>query len=85
MVEVGNFGSLFEGFWSIKALPSAMITAWRILVDRLPTQVNLEKRGIVLESSTCVFCGEEEESGSHVFFKCKVALRVWSLCSKWVG
>jgi len=29
-------------------------------------------------------CGEVEESGSHVFFKCKVAWRVWCLCSKWI-
>jgi len=62
-----------------------MTTALRVLVDRLPTRVNLEKRRIVLESNLCVLCEEEEESRSHVFFKCKVAWNVWCMCSKWVG
>jgi len=45
----------------------------------------LEKRGLILDSILCVMCGEEEETGSHVFFKYKVAWRVWCLCCEWVG
>jgi len=37
-----------------------MTTAWCILVDRLPTRVNLEKRGIDMDNNICVMCGEEE-------------------------
>ena len=62
-----------------------MTTVWKVLADRLPTHVNLEKREIDLESSMCFLCREEKEFGSHIFFKCKVAWKVWSLCSKWVG
>jgi len=72
-------------FWSIKALPSALTTAWRVLKDMLPTRANLERRGLILESNRCAMCGEDEESGSHVFFECRVAWRVWCLCSEWVG
>lgn len=54
-------------------------------MDRLPTRVNLESRGIPVESNSCVLCGLEEEFESHVFFSCMVAWRVWCLCSKWIG
>ena len=40
----GVFRSLYEAFWSIKVLTSSMTTAWRVLGDRLPTCVNLEKK-----------------------------------------
>jgi len=62
-----------------------MTTAWRNLADRLPTRVNQEKRGIGLESNVCVMCGEEEETGNHVFFNSKVAWRIWCMCCQWIG
>jgi len=77
----GELRPLYEFFWTIKALPSKMTTAWRVLVDKLPTRVNLEKKGTDLDSNVCVICGEEEETCNHVFFKCKVAWRVWCMCN----
>jgi len=67
---------LYEALWSIKVLPSALTTSWRVLDDRLPTHANLERRGLILESNRCAMCGEDEETGSHVFFECRVAWRV---------
>ena len=29
-------------------------------------------------------CREEEKTENHVFFKCKVAWRVWCMCSQWI-
>jgi len=81
-VEEGTHNSIYKVLWNLKALSSSMTTAWRVLVDRLPTRENLVKRGFILKSSLCVLGGDEEESGSHVFFKCKVA---WKVCSKWIG
>jgi len=54
MSEVGTYGSMYEVFWSIKGLPYSMTTAWRVLVDRLSTHANLERRGILVESNLCV-------------------------------
>ncbi|KAK7373394.1 hypothetical protein VNO80_06800 [Phaseolus coccineus] len=71
LVEDGTYDSIYEDFWSSKSLPSSMTTASRVSADRLPRRVNLEKRGIVMESSMCVLCGEEEELRSQVFFMCK--------------
>jgi len=83
--DEGANSTLYEALWSIKALPSALTTAWRVLNDRLPTRANLERRGLILETNRCAMCGEDEESGSHVFFECRVTWRVWCLCSEWVG
>jgi len=47
----GDLKSLYDSFWSIKALPSMITTAWRVLVDRILTRVNLEKKGVGLESN----------------------------------
>jgi len=64
----GEMRSLYENFWSIKALPSTQVVAWRILLDRLPTCVNLEGRGVTLVSKLCVMCGTVEETTKHIFF-----------------
>lgn len=84
-LDGGDFRSLYEAFWSIKALPSSMTIAWRVLGDRLPACVNLAKRRVVLKNILGVMCGEVEESVSHIFFNCKVAWRVLCPCSRWLG
>jgi len=55
-----------------------MTIAGRVLVDRLHVWTWRKEE-------LCVLCGEEEESGSHFFFECKVAWKVWCICNKWVG
>jgi len=55
------------------------------LENKLATRVNLSRRGVQLESLWCIFCGKEEESGSHLFFGCSFAWRVWCLCYRWLG
>ena len=62
-----------------------MLMAWRVLENKLATRVNLSRRGVQLESLRCVLCGKEEESGSHLFFGCSFAWRVWCLCYRWLG
>ena len=71
--DEGANSTLYETFWSIKALPSTLTTAWRVLNGKLPMRANLERRGLILKSNRCAMCGEDEESGSHVFFECRVA------------
>jgi len=38
-----------------------------------------------MDKTVCCFCREKEESTSHFFFECRVALLVWDLCYDWVG
>ncbi|KAL9328852.1 hypothetical protein ACSQ67_003855 [Phaseolus vulgaris] len=52
----------YEYFWSIKASLSMQTVAWRVLLDRLPTRVNMENRGMDPESKLCVLYGDAEGS-----------------------
>jgi len=76
---------VFTLLWQVNAAPKALITAWRILLGRLPTYDNLIRRGMVFNSSLCVFCKASEESSQHLFLDCIFAQRVWSLCFRWIG
>jgi len=52
---------MFKMFWRTKALPSAQVTAWKVLVNKLATKVNLFRRGIAIRSVLCCFCGLKDE------------------------
>jgi len=76
---------IFRKLWSCKAVPSTLFTAWRVMENKIANRVNLERRGVLLESSLCCLCGKEEESYHHLFFDCNFAWRVWCFYFKWLG
>lgn len=54
-----------------KLLPiKGKIFSWRIVNERLPTRINVNKRGIKLNSTRCPICGEDQESELHTFTNC---------------
>jgi len=73
---------IFSRLWRCKVVPSDVLTAWRMLDNKLATRVNLERRGVSVENSLCCLCGKEDESYRHLFFNCCFAWRVWCLCFK---
>lgn len=73
---------IFCKLWRCKAVPSAALIAWRLMENKLATRVNLSRRGVLVDSSTCSLCGKEEESCRHFFFDCNFAWRVWY---RWLG
>ncbi|XP_068492248.1 uncharacterized protein [Phaseolus vulgaris] len=64
---------VFKQLWRCKTLPFALVTAWRVLENKLATRVNLEKCGIAVESPLCSLCRVEVESNNHLFFECSFA------------
>nr|AER13158.1 putative retrotransposon [Phaseolus vulgaris] len=36
----------FKQLWQVKALPNALTTAWRVLLDKMPTRSSLSRRGV---------------------------------------
>jgi len=60
-----------------KSLSSTQVIAWRVLQNSITTKDNLLRRRVILISSLCELCGEEEETINHLFFKCKVTLIIW--------
>jgi len=81
----GSDNDVFKLHWKAKALPKVLITAWRILLDKIPTSKNLISRGVDTNSPLCALCNLSEESTQHLFMDCDVAYRVWMLCFRWIG
>ncbi|GJX25265.1 RNA-directed DNA polymerase, eukaryota, reverse transcriptase zinc-binding domain protein [Tanacetum coccineum] len=67
-----------------KILPSKVnILAWRVLLHRLPTRVNLDHRGIDLDSVRCPLCNDDIETETHVFVNCSLARCIWKDVFSW--
>nr|GEU53334.1 hypothetical protein [Tanacetum cinerariifolium] len=59
----------------VKFIPIKVnVFAWRARRDRLPTKLNLSRRGVVLDSILCPLCDANVEDVHHVMFRCDMAL-----------
>ena len=76
----GNQSEVYKLLWKVKAFPNVVVTAWRVLMGKLPTRMSLSRRGVMLNSTVCPLCQLEEETCQHLFLECHHAQRVWSLC-----
>ncbi|KAL4584401.1 hypothetical protein LXL04_009002 [Taraxacum kok-saghyz] len=56
---------------------------WRAVLNRLPTKLELAKRGVPIPSAYCRFCGQMEEDDSHLFLQCTWIKEVWERWSTW--
>ncbi|GKV26629.1 hypothetical protein SLEP1_g35894 [Rubroshorea leprosula] len=82
-----NRSTTFTRVWN-SILPSKILAFnWQLLLDRIPTKMNLLRRGIIKDTGEgkCGICNEEEEDTTHMFLKCKMARWLWMACAKWWG
>ena len=61
------------------------LNAWKLANFRMPTKVNLHKRGVVLLSLSCPSYGEVDEIEEHLFVQCSVSRRILMEVSSWWG
>ena len=54
--------------WNVMVPAKVNIFAWRLMLNRLPTKVNLDRRSIDVGSVLCPICAAEVETVNHVFF-----------------
>jgi len=66
-----------------KGAPSALVCCWRVIIDRLPTRMNLSGRGVAIGNQICPMCLEEVETTKYLFFLCKVAQLVYDVSDRW--
>ncbi|GAU27881.1 hypothetical protein TSUD_159750 [Trifolium subterraneum] len=73
--------------WKSLAPSKVIIFSWQLLLHRLPTRVNLAKRGIVEQDSNsfCTLCPMSLESEEHLFGGCAFASAIWRKVFIWVG
>lgn len=57
----------FQKLWSILAPSNALCLRWRVLIDRIQTNVNLVRRHISLPDAGCPMCMLALESTNHLF------------------
>lgn len=78
---------VFQDLWKIPAPSKVVAFGWRVLLNRIPTKVNLALRNVlpVEGSLLCVSCGRSEESTLHLFLHCELASVVWRDLMGWLG
>ncbi|GKC08256.1 RNA-directed DNA polymerase, eukaryota, reverse transcriptase zinc-binding domain protein [Tanacetum coccineum] len=68
----------------VKYIPIKVnVFAWRARRDCLPTRVQLIRRGVKVESSTCPLCRICEEDIHHILFRCDVAWAILHRVCRW--
>nr|GEW63747.1 RNA-directed DNA polymerase, eukaryota [Tanacetum cinerariifolium] len=69
----------------VKQIPIKVnVLAWKISMDRLPTRVNLHRRGVQVSPISCPICCEAIENLDHLLFCCDLAKDIArSICNWW--
>lgn len=71
--------NLFRNFWSCCAPSKVLAFSWKLLLDRLPTYMNLLQRNVfsVSSAAACVLCKLVTESAIHLFLHCPLSVKIW--------
>ncbi|GJX00650.1 RNA-directed DNA polymerase, eukaryota, reverse transcriptase zinc-binding domain protein [Tanacetum coccineum] len=69
--------------WNRSVSIKINVFLWRVALNKLPTGVNLDRKGIDIESTLCPICCEDVETVNHIFFSCEMAKDLWALLARW--
>nr|GEY23113.1 hypothetical protein [Tanacetum cinerariifolium] len=68
----------------IRYVPNKVnIFAWKIMSNSLATKFNISRRGIIIDSISCVNYDLRMETTNHLFFTCGMAQQVRRLINLW--
>ncbi|XP_056691996.1 uncharacterized protein [Spinacia oleracea] len=73
-IDQNRFIPFFKLLWALKILPKWKLFIWKLLREGIPVKANLERRGIVLDT-TCNFCSERCEDAQYIFRFCNFGSR----------
>ena len=73
--------------WKSRAPSKVVALSWQLLLDRMPSKLNLVMRGVPLPIGGlgCVFCNAPSESSAHLFLLCPSIFPMWYQVSRWLG
>ncbi|GJS82377.1 RNA-directed DNA polymerase, eukaryota, reverse transcriptase zinc-binding domain protein [Tanacetum coccineum] len=88
IVTLVSLRTVGYGIWDsirwVKSVPIKVnVLSWKVMVEALPTRLNMSRRGISIPSIMCPVCDEEVESVNHLFFRCKVCYQIGKKVLKW--
>lgn len=77
---------VLASLWKSPAPSKVVAFSLTLLIDRIPSQVNLVFWHILDPEVplTCVLCGQREESSTHLFLHCEVAAKIWRGVLNWL-
>lgn len=87
---VGNLdqisSKLFKSLWRQKVPSKIALFCWRLILNRLPTIINLARRGILVCVHDLVFplCFLFDEDLEHLFGGCVVSNLWWNIFCRWL-
>ncbi|GJT61995.1 RNA-directed DNA polymerase, eukaryota, reverse transcriptase zinc-binding domain protein [Tanacetum coccineum] len=68
----------------VKSIPIKLnIFAWKVSLNRLPTRINLVRRGVSASPISCSICHAGLEDLDHLLFCCSMAIDVTRSICKW--
>lgn len=76
----------YKKLWRNDVLLKVIIVTWILLLDKVATREALFRRGILVSTRDlcCVFCFKEIKTASHLFCRCEVMRKIWSLVLLWL-
>ncbi|GJS36749.1 RNA-directed DNA polymerase, eukaryota, reverse transcriptase zinc-binding domain protein [Tanacetum coccineum] len=72
-----------ETLWNKLVPKKVNIFVWRPLRGRLSVRVELDRRGLDLDSVLCPSCNNVVETCAHCLITCDLAMSVWDKIFKW--
>nr|GEY84108.1 RNA-directed DNA polymerase, eukaryota [Tanacetum cinerariifolium] len=68
----------------IKFVPIQVnVLAWKVMIDALPTRLNISRRGIGIPSLSCPICERGVKSTDHLFFRCTLVKQLGHKVLTW--
>ncbi|KAL8557444.1 hypothetical protein ACS0TY_004751 [Phlomoides rotata] len=82
--EVNNQTTKLGIVWNTVVPLKIAAFTWKVLQDRIPSMLNLLKRGAYHPnfSTNCKLCDLDSEDTQHLFFDCKASKTIW-YCIYW--
>ncbi|GJW54080.1 RNA-directed DNA polymerase, eukaryota, reverse transcriptase zinc-binding domain protein [Tanacetum coccineum] len=68
---------------ALQAAIGNVVLTDQLSLNKLPSRVNLDLKGIDVGLLLCPICQEDVESVNHIFFSCEMAKALWDLFAKW--
>lgn len=83
MVHRGCINRRAQKLWKSKMPNKLKVFLWQAFQDRLPTKVEMKKKGWKGQVN-CILCNKPED-GDHIFFNCIMARFVWASIKEALG
>ena len=74
--SANNKGTVWRQLWRLPCPPKIKHFMWRLARNSLPLKMNIQRRGMKLDTR-CPVCYRLDEDGGHCFLKCKFVRRCW--------